>query len=628
VPAGTSQRIEITGSLIKRIDGEGALPVQTITREDIDKLGVTTAAELMGKISAASNGLTDGASINIGGYDQRGFNSANLRGIGTSSTLVLLNGRRMANFASPGDDAGVDLNNIPSAAIRRIEILLDGASALYGTDAIGGVINFITRSDYEGVELNAYGGTTTEGGADKATVSAAVGMGTLAKDGFNLFAVIDLQHTGALRTSQRGFIADLHVPERLPHLLSGFTSPANIRLGSDQRDFLQENNFTIHGKPIVNRTINLSAPDCNPPANLYLPTGIGGEDACTYDYMRDTELYPKSEKLGLLGRGTFALGGEHQLYAEAAYSQAQTWYVGSSARTSAIMQVKDVPEFAAIGMDQADIDQELEVRARLPEAGARTSELTSTGERYVLGLTGVLAGWDYDVGLNHSANSVADKDGHGYLLYQELQDAIFDHVIDVVHPNSAINKAFYDTIQVDDVARRARGTMDSIDAKGSRALAKLDGGDLSLGLGGEFRREQQTYTPSALYASDNINNDDVAGETEPTRHGRHVAAVFAELVVPFTKQWTMQLAARHDRYEGVGSTTNPKVGLMFQPMAELKLRGSAGTGFRHPRCRTCTAPPSSAPPRRCPIRCAWPRTTTTCRSAPSTGKPTASATRT
>jgi iron complex outermembrane receptor protein len=92
-------------------------------------------------------GLTDGASINVGG-DQRGFNSANLRGIGTSSTLVLLNGRRMANFASPGDDAGVDLNNIPAAAIQRVEVLLDGASAIYGTDAIGGVINFITRKDF------------------------------------------------------------------------------------------------------------------------------------------------------------------------------------------------------------------------------------------------------------------------------------------------------------------------------------------------------------------------------------------------------------------------------------------------------------------------------------------------
>lgn len=310
-------KVEITGSLIKRIDGEGALPVQTITREEIDKLGVTTAAELMSKLTAGSNGLTDGASINVGG-DQRGFNSANLRGIGTSSTLVLLNGRRMANFASPGDDAGVDLNNIPAAAIYKVETLLDGASALYGTDAIGGVINFITRSDYQGVQLNVYGGGTQEGGAGKTAASIAAGYGDLGGPGFNVFGVLDIQRTESLRTSQRDFINDLHVLERLPHLLSGYTSPANIRLGSDQRDFLQEAGFTIHGKPIVNRTINLSAPDCNPPANVYLPNGIGGEDACTYDYMRDTELYPKSEKQSFLGRATLALGEVHQLYAEVA----------------------------------------------------------------------------------------------------------------------------------------------------------------------------------------------------------------------------------------------------------------------------------------------------------------------
>jgi iron complex outermembrane receptor protein len=96
-----------------------------------------------------------------------GFNAANLRGLGVSSTLVLLNGRRMANFASPGDAAGVDLNSIPAAAIQRVEVLLDGASSLYGSDAIGGVINFITRKDFRGVDLNVLAGNTSEGGANK-----------------------------------------------------------------------------------------------------------------------------------------------------------------------------------------------------------------------------------------------------------------------------------------------------------------------------------------------------------------------------------------------------------------------------------------------------------------------------
>ena len=176
--AGKAQRVEITGSAIKRLEGETALPVQVLTREDIVKAGVTTAAEIVGRLSATATNLTDGISIAAGGYrDQMGFNAANLRGVGVSSTLVLLNGRRMANFASPGDDAGVDLNTIPAAAIERVEVLLDGASAIYGSDAIAGVINFITRRDFQGVQLDAYYGDTQEGGGGKRTASIAAGIG-------------------------------------------------------------------------------------------------------------------------------------------------------------------------------------------------------------------------------------------------------------------------------------------------------------------------------------------------------------------------------------------------------------------------------------------------------------------
>ena len=161
------QKVEITGSSIKRLSAETALPMQTIRREDIEKSGVTTAAELLAKVSASAAALTDGASFSDNGGTQRGFNGANLRGIGVSSTLILLNGRRLANFASPGSSSGVDLNSIPAAAIARVEVLKDGASAIYGADAIGGVINFITRNDYRGAEISAYYGNTQHGGADK-----------------------------------------------------------------------------------------------------------------------------------------------------------------------------------------------------------------------------------------------------------------------------------------------------------------------------------------------------------------------------------------------------------------------------------------------------------------------------
>jgi iron complex outermembrane receptor protein len=575
--------VEITGSAIRRVLAETALPVQTISRAEIEKAGVTTAAELMTRVSANSNGLTDGASINVGG-DQRGFNSANLRGIGTSSTLVLLNGRRMANFASPGDDSGVDLNNIPAAALERVEVLLDGASALYGTDAIGGVINFITRKDFQGLELNVYGMKTREGGAGKRTASIAAGKGDLERDGYNVFAVADFQRTNALSTSQRKFIGGLQVEQRLGHLLSGYTSPANIRLTSAQRDHLQDIGFTINGQPITNRLINLSVPGCAAPDNVYLPNGTGGVDGCTYDYMNDTELYPKSEKASVLSRAVVKLGGGHQAYAELALSRAKTSYVGSSARVTGYVDYSRVPQLAGTGLDQLDDDipGELELRMRLNEAGRRTSELTSDAVRIVAGVTGTIAGWDYDAAYNHSVNTVKDKDTHGYVLYNELLEGIADGRINPFGPSSAEGRALLDSIQINDDVRHARGTLDSVDFKFSRALMPMAGGDLAVAIGGEARRERNDFTPSALLLSDNINNDAAPEGGRATHDSRNVEAVYGEMLLPFAKGWEAQLSGRYDHYQQVGGAASPKIGLSYRPTDALLLRASAGRGFRAP----------------------------------------------
>jgi iron complex outermembrane receptor protein len=575
--------VDITGSAIRRVQAETALPVQTITRAEIQKAGVTTAAEIVGRISANVGGLTDGASI-TDGRDQRGFNSANLRGIGTSSTLVLLNGRRMANFASPGDDTGVDLNNIPAAAIERVEVLLDGASSLYGTDAIGGVINFITRKDFQGLELGAYGLKTQEGGAGKRQATISAGRGDIERDGYNVFAVADFQKTGALSTSQRKFIPALQIPQRLGHLLSGYTSPANIRLTSEQRDHLQDIGFKIAGHPISNRTINLSQPNCAPPANLYLPLGTGGEDACTYDYMRDTELYPQSDKASLLSRGVLKLGGGRQVYAELALSHAKTNYVASTARVKAYIDYRKVPQLANTGLDQLDDDVpgELELRVRLNEAGRRTSELTSDAVRVVAGLTGNLAGWDYDAAVNHSVNTIRDKDTHGYVLYDELLTGIADGRINPFGPSSQAGRDLLDSIRVNDDVRHARGTMDSVDAKFSRSLTSLAGGDLAVAVGGELRRERNAFTPSALLLSDNINNDAAPEGGRATSDSRNIEAVYGEALVPFAKDWEAQLSARYDHYQQVGGAASPKIGISWRPTTSVLVRGSAGRGFRAP----------------------------------------------
>jgi iron complex outermembrane receptor protein len=582
------ERVEVTGSAIKRIEGETALPVQVITRAEIDKAGITTAAELLARLSASASNLTDGGSVGYGGFrDQMGFNAANLRGLGVSSTLVLLNGRRMANFASPGDAAGVDLNSIPAAAIQRVEVLLDGASSLYGSDAIGGVINFITRKDFSGVDLSVLAGNTREGGGAKRTATVAGGLGDYGRDGFNVFGVLDIQKASSLNASHRQFIKDLDIPGRLPDLLSSATFPGNIRLSSSQRDTLIGEGYKSNGKTVIDsKTVNpAAATGCNPPANLYLPDGIGGVDGCTFDYMRDIELYPKSTKSSAFGRGVLDLGGGHQLFAEVSLARARTLYTGTPNRVDADIDVALVPAFKGSSLNSLapdDEDRIITVRTRMAEAGLRTSELVSSTNRFVLGTNGLLAGWDYEWALNHSTSTVSDRDHQGYLNEQMIRDGFANGTISPFTASSAAGLALYEKAQIRGEVRKSTGTMDSLDFKASKALMPLAGGDLALAFGGELRREKQDYHQSDALKQDLILGETSQGPDSDFKQSRKVSAAFTEISAPVTKQLELQAALRYEHYQVSGGAASPKLGLKYVPMPELLVRASVGRGFRAP----------------------------------------------
>jgi outer membrane receptor protein involved in Fe transport len=193
-PVFPDMRIEVTGSRIARTDSETALPVQVISRDEILRGNFNTASELMAHISANVNGMN--SQLSIGTSGNPGMASANLRGLGDGNTLVLLNGRRLSNYAFLS--ATVDLNSIPLAAIERVEILKDGASSIYGTDAIAGVINFITRKDFSGVEVSGQAGVTQHGGGDHYQATVTAGWGDLTKDRFNAFVTVDWQKGHAI----------------------------------------------------------------------------------------------------------------------------------------------------------------------------------------------------------------------------------------------------------------------------------------------------------------------------------------------------------------------------------------------------------------------------------------------
>ncbi len=544
------ERVEITGSSIKRIDAETALPVQILKREDIIKSGATTATELLTKISANTAAVTDGVSFTDVGA-QRGFNGANLRGIGTSSTLVLLNGRRIANYALPGSNSGVDLNAIPVSALDRVEVLKDGASAIYGADAIGGVINFITRRDYTGLDFAASTYITQHGGAGKSTATLSGGIGNITTDRYNLMATLDIQDLKPLRSKQREFARTAFRPDEGVDFTSSNTFPANID-GPNGR-------------------VNPTAPACNPPFTL--PSG-GSNKYCFYDYQQDTEIYPEAKKIGITARGEFALTPDHTLFAEMLIANNETTYRISPG--TARLTYPSAGKYYPTGLG---LSGNLRIRWRTEAGGNRTNQVSSDNQRLVFGAKGLLGGWDYDAAVSHSVNHVVDNYVQGYFSDSLLRTVFATGDINPFGASDAAGTALLQSAKISDKARDSTGKTTSIDGKLSKEIFNLPAGAVSLAVGGEARREQMDFQPSALFASEGIFNEGTATALKGTRN---VKAAFAEVNIPVLKNLEAQLAARHDRYSDFGGTTNPKVGMRWQPVKQVIVRGSYGQGFRAP----------------------------------------------
>ena len=565
VSAQKLEKIEVTGSSIKRIEGETALPIQVISREAIIRGGSTTAAELLTKISANSASLTDGASFSdIAG--QRGFSGANLRGIGVSSTLILLNGRRVANFASPGSSSGVDLNSIPAAAIDRVEILKDGASAVYGTDAISGVINFITRREYTGADVSAYSSDTEHGGAGKTILTASGGFGDINKDRFNVFGVLDYQESKTLRSGERGWIKGAYQPDINLDVASSNTYPANFR------------RTRATGSATGSR-INPAAPACNPPATLFSAGSFVGAKACYYDYMQDTEIFPASKRLSAILRGQFAVDDATTLFGEALLSQTETTYRISPLTITNLNYPANGRYYPTAAAAANSITGPLRLNWRLTEGGGRTNEVEATAYRFVGGIKGLAAGWDYDAALNFSKSEVTDAYVNGYVQTSTFNTAFLTGNINPFGPSDAAGLALLNAAKINDKARDSEGTTSSFDVKASRPLFVMGGGDAALAVGLEARREKLSFTPSALLAAGQIRGDGLASAFSG---GRNVTALFTELSLPVSRTLEAQFALRYDNYNDVGSTTNPKVGLRWTPSKEMLVRASYGTGFRAP----------------------------------------------
>ena len=600
-------KVEVTGSSIKRVEGEGALPVQVITREDIQRSGVTTAMELIDRISAAQS--LGNFNTTLGeGTTLAGFNGASLRGLGTQRTLILLNGRRIAPYAlsntsSPSAGAA-DLNAIPLSAIERVEILKDGASAVYGSDAVGGVINFILRKDFQGAESSFTYLDSDHKGGGSGRWNGAVGFGDLAKDKFNAFLTVDYLNQRNLRAADRDISKSAYLPSLGVDRTSGNSLPANI--SQNPKDFGPGGGTAFKG------TKNPGNPACLLPFSF--PTA-GSPAQCRFDFASVIDTIPPSEQYNVVGKGVLQLAPDHQLFIEGAVfhgdftQRISPTPVSSSFTTKPVLLFPTSPFYPAAYVTSVGgaANQPIRIAWRGLELGPRTDMLKSDTERVVAGLQGILAGWDYQAAVRYTQNRQVDTYTDGYLSEAVLLPIFASGILNPFNFNTPAAIATASTAKIFGDASKNTAKDYGVDVKFTKEIYQLPAGPLSVAVGGESRKEKLDLINASFLSSGDIIGG--AGALPSlTGASRRVSAVFGELNIPIVKTLEGDVQVRYDSYSDVGSTTNPKFSLRWQPTSSFLLRGSYGTGFRaptlsdlfNPQLRTNTNG-SFSDPLRCPV---------------------------
>jgi iron complex outermembrane receptor protein len=592
------ERVIVTGSSIKRIDGETALPVQVLKREEIERIGATSTEELVKSLSSLSSAGSSTTIANSSGYGGGSIATVSLRGLGGSRTLVLVNGRRVAVYgggSSGSAGSSVDVNSIPLAAIERVEVLKDGASAVYGSDAIAGVVNFILRKDYTGVEASAsYGQTSDHLGRDrKATIFA--GFGKFAEQGWNLTTSVTVQNSDPIFGSDRDYARRLNVDQK-NDVTSSIAFPANVVL----------NNKGTLGNPQLS--------NCGP----YSVLSPFSTTRCSYDNSPFVSLMPDFEKASFMANGRLRLSGDTEAYFESGYTRnkitsttqqvplaynaittATNPYVpafqalvaqypgmaakyGSNIGRGGFILVPGSPYYpssfaAANGLTGLP----LLLNYRDVANGQRNTLDMSENARFVAGVRGTVAGWDMDSAFLYSESKVHEDLLSGYAQYSKVLPIMNSGVINPfgdTTDQAALQKVRDAEFRGTSYASKTSTT--SVDVKGSREVFNLPAGAVGLALGAELRREQFNYDPSVAIQTGDIAG--LGGNAFPVVGARNVGSVYAETSVPILKHLDSDFAVRYDNYQGVGHTVNPKASIRWQPSETLMLRSAVGKGFRAP----------------------------------------------
>ncbi|WP_285164900.1 TonB-dependent receptor [Shewanella goraebulensis] len=545
------ERIAVTGSRIKRTDMETASPVSVIDASAIIASGATSIDDVLQKMTSSGGAMTNAAVNNGSGGNAR----VNLRGLGSNRTLVLVNGRRMI-ASGTGAASSVDLNTIPVSMIQRVEVLKDGASAVYGTDAIAGVVNVILKRDFDGFELNVQTGMSGQGDADETSLDFTVGN-TFDKGN----VVINAQYTkrGDASQADRDF------------------SECPIAEGDDGL-YCAGSSYSEGGHIWGANGADLS--------------GRGGEyheftDADRYNYSASSFLSTPMERLNLSMAGTYELSDSIMFFSEAMYSK--RWSDQQMAPQPIWNSESwEYQPISAGGWMTDDLlpwveDGELvDYGRRMVESGSRDFSQVVDTIRLVVGLEGEFDnGWTWDASYNKGKNDSVDTLANLHNI-GSINDAVQAEEFDPFLQSSWMGDSIAPFVYTEVNAGGSELDIAALTLSGD--IVDLPAGTMGFAAGYEFRKESAYFTPDSLTAQGLANDPRV----EATSGSFDVSEFYAELAIPLlsdlplAQQVDMSAAVRYFDYSTFGDDSTWKLGLTWRLFDDLMVRGVQSTAFRAP----------------------------------------------
>jgi iron complex outermembrane recepter protein len=567
------QTVVVTGSMIKRADFDTPSPLQVIDAAELKETGYTSISDVLRGLSANGQGtLTQSNPFSFAG----GASGVALRGLTVGATLTLIDGERMVAYplTDDGQRSFVDVSSIPFSVVERVEVLKDGASAEYGSDAIAGVVNVILKRSFTGLEVNAEGGESGKHDGATEHLNAIAGTGNLDVDGYNAFLSLEWRHQDPIYLANRsGLWTNLNWTPYggvnvTPGSGSAFLAQAIDYPASLTGYLINPNTQALDGTEAF---INNACTD----AKLLA-------DQCTYVDKR-LQIQPQTGNLNVLGRLTKKLSGDWQAVLTASLFRSEAEQVGGHAAINpdTLPNIAVGPGLNPVAVNSAlfpitvpanysgnPFGQPAPLVYDFPELGQATTQYVTNTYRLFADLKGTWAGWDVDATAGAMYAAVTQKSTAG-LDFVALQNALNNGYVLGSADGAAL---FAPLFEVKDT-----NSLQDIDLRGTRTLTELPGGPLSLGVGfGYNHRYLYALAPPTVADGSQFGSVAYALGSQTNYAG------YAELVAPVLRSLELDGALRWDHYNTYGSSTTPKFGVRYTPISQVTFRGTYGQGFRAP----------------------------------------------